>query len=171
MRSKKFAGLSAAAAMVGALLTVLSPTAAQAAEGTAAQASGPGTLASTCCYRYRNEGGKFLGSSNGTNVIVDSNGLPWTEVPDGSYVTLWYSSANKNLGLAGNRTASGTGAVLTSGSSNYTQDWKRNYLTDTKFQLKSRANTGMCLGISGGSSGTNVAIFPCANATNQLWTR
>ncbi|MFI7599809.1 RICIN domain-containing protein [Actinoplanes sp. NPDC049681] len=155
MRKKKFAGAAVAAAMVGALLTVFTPSAAQ---------------ASTCCFKYKNGNGKYLAAS-GSYIVVNSTGLAWTEVGDSGYLTLWNQTANKNLGLSGNSTANGTRAVLASGSSSHTQDWSPKFVNDFQFQLKNRADPSKCLGISGGSSGTDVAIFTCQVATNQLWSR
>jgi hypothetical protein len=156
MRTKKFAAMTATAVMVGALLTALTPTAAQAA---------------TCCYNMKNANGKFMGVS-GTNIIVSTTAVFWTSLTDSNYLTLWDEGTNKNLGLSGNSTADGTRAVLAAGSSSFTQDWQLHlYNGGPYYQMKSRANLNKCLGISGGSSGTNVALFPCAAATNQLWTQ
>ncbi|MGW1564306.1 RICIN domain-containing protein [Streptomyces sp. NPDC002144] len=157
MRTKKFAALASAAAMVGTLFTVLSPSAAQAV--------------GTCCYYLKNGNGKYLAAS-GANAVVKTSGLPFTLIADGGYLTLWQSNANLNLGLSGNASSSGTRAVYAAGSSSYTQDWSRSYLTDTTFLLKNRANASVCLGISGGSTGTDVYVFTCSSpvATNQIWS-
>ncbi|MEU8821931.1 RICIN domain-containing protein [Actinoplanes sp. NPDC048796] len=159
MRLKKFVSAAAAAAMVSALLAVLSPTAAHAASS----------------YKLKNAGGRYVTVSGTYLVMGSSTNLTFTDCcGEGNYLTLWNTSSNKNLGLSGNSTASGTRAVLAAGSSSNTQDWQWDPATLTTFQLKNRANPNMCLGISGGQTGTNVAIFACATGqipNNQLWLR
>jgi len=152
MRRKRFFSMAVAALVAGTLITALTPTAALAA------------------VRIKNGGGKFLGAS-GNNVIVDSLGLAWSEVNDGNYITFYRSSQSLNLGLSGNSSAVGTRAVLTTPSGNFTQDWRIEFVNNTQFRLHSRASDGRCLGVSGGSSGTNVALFTCDGTSNQRWSR
>ena len=64
-------GGTATAVMVGALLTALTPTAAQAA---------------TCCYNMKNANGKFMGVS-GNNIIVSTTAVFWTSLTDSNYLT------------------------------------------------------------------------------------
>jgi hypothetical protein len=161
MRARKFTGMAVVAAMVGALLTVLSPTAAQAAAGS----------------RLQNLGGKSLNkTSAGYLIATDGSPLRFSMVDAGSvYETFWEPDLNKNIGLSGNSTASGTQGILANGSSNNTQDWQRVFQSEQSgwFQMKNRANLSRCLGISGGASGYVVAVFNCAPAdavpNNQLW--
>lgn len=158
MRTKKFAAMTAAATLVGALLTVLTPTAAQAADCSP--------------YYLENANGQWMfNSGNYLTVNYGGSALCWTRVNDSIYTTFWSQTYNKNIGLSGNSTASGTRAILATGSSSYTQDWLTIAVGASYFQLQSRANANMCLGVSGGASGTNVALFACSTAANnQLWS-
>jgi len=123
-------------------------------------------------YYLINNNGKYLAPS-GNFLVVSSSGGPsryFNTVPDSSWVTFEHDATGLDVNTAGNGTANGTRGVLSPGSGSFTMDWGvLPYQSGPYFQLQNRAVTSRCLGISGGSSGTDVAIFNCAVASNQLW--
>jgi hypothetical protein len=172
-RVKKFNRKAVVGVLIGALIAVVSPSTAYAMP---LQHGGRGSLSSSALlidgpFVFINSNGKYLAASGNLLVVStsSSNGHFYT-VPDNGWVTLQHANG-LNVNTSGNGTANGTRAVLSPGSGSFTQDWRPvPYGPDLRFvQFQNRAVPSRCLGISGGSSGTDVAIFNCENAPNQRW--
>jgi hypothetical protein len=175
MRARRIVSLFATV-LAGALLAVASPSTAYAVSsqhGEPESLSSSDLLALGGPFYIINANGKYLAASGNLLVVSSTGGTSryFNTVRDGSWVTFEHDATGRNVNTSGNGTANGTRAVLSAGSGSFTQDWGVLPVDDTGplFRLQNRAVTTRCLGISGGSSGTNVAIFNCDRAANQRW--
>jgi hypothetical protein len=121
-----------------------------------------------------NANGKYLAAAGDLLVVSSTGGSGrwFNTVPDNGWVTFEHDATGRNVNTSGNGTANGTRAVLSPGSGSFTQDWGVVPFGGGSplFALQNRAVPTRCLGISGGSSGTDVAIFNCVRgAANQQW--
>jgi ricin-type beta-trefoil lectin protein len=181
-------GKPAAAAAIGAALMVAAgpaPARAATVDRTLIPLSvirSPSLALDAGPYRIKNQkSSKFLqpyndAETNGTKIVQanasTSNTLQgWTVYADGSYSYFNNYGVNRNLGLSGTSTATGTAAVLANGSSSFDQDWTIEKKDSTWFRLKNRKDSTKCLGITGASTAANAvaAIYTCDTSTNQTW--
>jgi hypothetical protein len=121
-------------------------------------------------YIVNANGLHLAASDSGSLILTLSGGNPrFYTVPDSGYVT-YQSATGPNVGTVGNGTAHGTRVDLVARSGSHTQDWSTRPVGSGSrfFGIVNRAS-GRCLGISGGSSGTTLAIFDCDRRPNQQW--
>jgi hypothetical protein len=165
LRIKRIGRLMIAAALVGTLMATAGPSTAHAASSQRMLLDGP--------FYLINANGKYLGA-DGTWLHLYSNGggnRYFNTVPDRGYVTFEHNDSKKNIGTVYNGTSSGTRVFLANPSGSGTQDWSAvPFGGGTEFfALQNLSAVGKCMGISGGSSGNDIAIFPCDRAPNQQW--
>jgi hypothetical protein len=149
-----------------AVLAVLAPAGAAQAD-----VAPDAALALDGPYYLVNRNGKVLAPSGNDLVVSGSRGSSryFNTVPDNGYITYEHNESKRNVNTSGN--VAGARAVLSAPSGSFTQDWSTVPIGSGSafFGIENRGAPGMCLGISGGSGGTDVAIFPCDRARNQQW--
>ncbi|MBO3744021.1 RICIN domain-containing protein [Actinoplanes flavus] len=155
------------------LLAVLALFAALLPGGAAQAQAAPleSTMLADGPYYIVNANGLHLAASGSSLILTALDGNPrFHTVPDNGYVTYESDATRTNVGTVGNGTAHGTRVDLVTPSGSHTQDWSTRPVGGGSrfFGIVNRAS-GRCLGISGGSSGTTLAIFDCDRRPNQQW--
>ncbi|MDN0200776.1 RICIN domain-containing protein [Streptomyces sp. S.PNR 29] len=172
------------AVLAGALMTAASPAV---ADAQSPQSSDPTAMtradiqsAAAVTYRIKNtKSQKYLqssggGSAVGTKIVQQplssSTSQRWGIVEDGSFISFWTPTADKNMGIDRGSKEAGAAAILANPSGDENQDWTLKWRSDTVFEMRNR-NSGLCLGISGASedNGAQAAQFPCDGKANQGW--
>lgn len=173
------------AALMGAILAMVNPVAAVAAEGpvklvkphaTAAAAADPwGYFINFNSAMYLStEAGR---STNGAKALqwrwAGSNDQVWQPVPvgDTGYFILRNATSWRVLGVAGRSTANSARAVLwdEEGANVWNQHWGF-LVVSGGFLIVNRASL-KCLGVAGGSvnQGAAVVQYECDGSANQVW--
>ncbi|WP_200308656.1 RICIN domain-containing protein [Streptomyces adelaidensis] len=179
-----------AAAVIGAVMAVVSPAIASAESPSSSWTPNPlalstleGSAAAPIVGLRNAKSGKFLqptgnGTANGTKVVQqpgnDQNSSQyWDMIQDGDYFSFENGRSGRNLGIDGASTANGAAAIIANGSGDANQDWviipvSGGQTDDARLQNR---KSGKCLGISGASTdnGAQAAQFTCDGSENQRW--
>ena len=163
--------------LAGAIVTASTPSAAVAAPVASAPSAAVDTDDYTGLINYKSRWYMFKKSNN--YVVqdqVDSVGGYWARIHLSNGYYQYMNLDGGGLGIDGAKTTSGAAAYVgTYSPTAVNQMWsfpKTNVTTDAGWAMIKNAKSGLCLGVSSGSTATGAAVaqYACnAGAANQAW--